>query len=280
MITFLNHFKLFRPFNILISGLAMIVSSAILKEIYNFEILVPVILTVTFFTGGANAFNDYIDSKIDFINRPKRPIPSGKVKKKTAFILSIILFFLGILFCLALNIYARVIGLLISLPLIIFYSITFKGLPLIGNIITSLILSLSFIFCGVAFENVKPMLVPFFLAFGLTLNRELIKDISDIKGDKLCGLNTFPIYAGIKKSCNLAIIFSIIIFIFSPIPYLNDYYGFWYGLLLILGVEIPLLVVVFLLYKKPGITMATFSAKILKFSILIGLFAIYAGTFK
>jgi 4-hydroxybenzoate polyprenyltransferase len=118
------------------------------------------------------------------------------------------------------------------------------------------------------------------LAFGLTLTRELVKDIADIKGDKLCGLNTFPIFAGITKSCNLAIIFSIIISIASFIPFLSGYYGFWYGVLLILGVEIPLLVVVFLLYIKPGISSAMSSAKILKFSTLIGLFAIYGGTLK
>ena len=264
----------------LISGFAIILSSAILGETLNFMILIPVLLTVVFFTGAANAFNDYIDCDVDFINRPKRPIPSGKVEKKTAFIISIILFFFGSLSCITLNIYANIIGLLISLPLIIFYSKTFKGMPLIGNIITSLILSLSFIFCGAAFENFKPMLIPSFLAFGLTLVRELIKDIADIKGDKLSGLNTFPIYAGIKNACNLAIIFSVIIFIFSFIPFLNGYYGFLYGLLLVLGVEIPLLVVVFLLYKKPGITMAISSAKILKFSTLIGLFAIYGGTLK
>ena len=276
----LNHLKLLRPFNMLISAFAIIISSAILGEISNFKTLIPVLFTVIFFTGAANAFNDYIDCNVDFINRPKRPIPSGKVEKKTALIISIILFFLGSLSCMILNIYAKIIGLFISLPLIIFYSKTFKGLPLIGNVITSLILSLSFIFCGVAFENFEPMLIPSFLAFGLTLLRELIKDIADIKGDKLSGLNTFPIYAGIKNACNLAIIFSVIIFIFSFIPFLNGYYGFWYGLLLVLGVEIPLLVVVFLLYKKPGISMAILSTKILKFSILIGLFAIYGGTLK
>ncbi len=276
----LNHFKLLRPFNILISALAMILSSAILGEIFNYEILIPVLLTVMFFTGAANAFNDYIDCDIDFINRPKRPIPSAKVKKKTAFIISAILFFLGSLSCITLNIYAIIIGLFISLPLIIFYSKIFKGLPLIGNIITSLILSLSFIFCGAAFENFKPMLIPSFLAFGLTLVRELIKDIADIKGDKLSGLNTFPIYAGIKNACNLSILLSIIILVLSFIPFLNGYYGFWYGLLLVFGVEIPLLVVVFLLHRKPGITMARSSAKILKFSTLIGLFAIYGGTLK
>ena len=280
MNTILNYIKLLRPLNIIISGLAMIIASAILGEIVNLSKLIPIILTVMFFTGAANVFNDYIDYDIDLINRPKRPLPLGQVKKKNALILSIIFFLLGCFFCLKLNNDARIIGIYISVPLIILYSIKFKGLPLIGNIVTSFILSLSFIFCGAAFENFKPMWIPSFLAFGLTLVRELVKDIADIKGDKIIGLKTFPIYAGIANACNLAIFFSIIIFIFSFIPYLSGYYGFWYGLLLVLGVEIPILVVVFLLYNKPEISTAMACAKILKFSTLIGLFAIYGGTFK
>jgi len=276
----LSHIKLLRPFNILISGLAMIISSAILGELFNYEKVIFILLTVMFFTGAANTYNDYIDYNIDLINRPKRPLPSGIVKKKTALILSILLFFFGALFCFNLNQNAKIIGLLIAMPLMIFYSRIFKGLPLIGNIVISLILSLSFIFCGAAFDNFNPMWIPSLLAFGLTLLRELIKDIADVKGDKISGLNTFPIYVGINKSCSLAIVFSILIFIVSFIPYLNGYYGFWYILLLVLGVEIPLLIVVILLYNKPGVSAAIMSAKILKFSTLIGLFAIYGGTFK
>jgi geranylgeranylglycerol-phosphate geranylgeranyltransferase len=276
----LNHIKLLRPFNVFISGFAIIIASAILDELYNFEKLIFILLTVMFFTGAANVYNDYVDYEIDLINRPRRPLPSGGVKKKSALLLSFFLFMCGSYFCFNLNQAAKIIGVLISMPLIILYSKMLKGLPLIGNIVTSLILGLSFIFCGVAFDNVKPMLIPSFLAFGLTLTRELIKDIADVKGDKLCGLNTFPIYAGIDKSCKLAIIFSITIFITSLIPFISGYYGFWYVLLLVLGVEIPLLVVVFLLNKKPGVSSAMSSAKILKFSTLIGLFSIYGGTFK
>ena len=280
MSTLLNHIKIIRPFNVFISGFAMIIASAIIDELSNFEKLTYILFTVMFFTGAANVYNDYVDYEIDLINRPKRPLPSGKVKKKSALLLFLLLFVCGSYSCFNLNQKAQIIGILISMPLIILYSKALKGLPLIGNIVTSLILGLSFIFCGVAFDNVKPMLIPSFLAFGLTLTRELIKDIADIKGDKLCGLNTFPIFAGITKSCNLAIIFSIIISIVSFIPFVSGYYGFWYGFLLLLGVEIPLLVVVFLLYKKPGISSAMSSAKILKFSTLIGLFAIYGGTLK
>ena len=81
MTIFLNHIKLLRPFNIFISGCAMIIASAILDELSNFEKLTSILFTVMFFTGAANVYNDYVDYEIDLINRPKRPLPSGKVKK-------------------------------------------------------------------------------------------------------------------------------------------------------------------------------------------------------
>ena len=275
-----NHLELLRPFNVLISALAMIISASIIGELLNFEKLIPVIITVMCFTGAANAINDFIDFKIDQINRPNRPIPSGRVKRKSALIISIFLFLIGSFFCFKLGKNAIIIAFFVSLPLIVLYSIVFKGLPLIGNVVTSLILGLSFIFCGFAFDNISHMITPALLAFGLTLLREIIKDISDIDGDKLLGLRTLPICIGLHRTCNLAILFSSIIFLCSLIPFFKGLYGIWYLIFLIIGVEIPLMFIVFLLWSKPKISSASRCEKILKFSTLVGLFAIYGGSFK
>tara|TARA_B100000886_G_scaffold339312_1_gene304405 strand:+ start:1359 stop:2204 length:846 start_codon:yes stop_codon:yes gene_type:complete len=275
-----NHFELLRPFNVLISALAMVISASILGELLNHEKLIPVIITVMCFTGAANAINDFIDFKVDQINRPNRPIPSGRVQRKSALIISILLFLIGSFFCFKLGKNAIIVGFFVSLPLIVLYSIFFKGLPLIGNIVTSLILGLSFIFCGFAFDNIPHMIAPALLAFGLTLLREIIKDISDIDGDKLLGLKTLPICIGLNRACNLAILFSSVIFLCSLIPFFKGLYGIWYLILLIIGVEIPLMYIVFLLWNKPKISSASQCEKILKFSTLVGLFAIYGGSFK
>ena len=109
--SFYNHFELLRPFNVLISALAMVISASILGELLNYEKLIPVIITVMCFTGGANAINDFIDFKIDQINRPNRPIPSGRVKRKSALIISILLFLIGSFFCFKLGKNAIIIGL-------------------------------------------------------------------------------------------------------------------------------------------------------------------------
>ena len=116
------------------------------------------------------------------------------------------------------------------------------------------------------------------LAFGLTLVREIVKDIADIEGDRSMGFRTSPVATGIDKEIELTIFLSVCIGVGSFLPYMNGTYGLWYGIWLILGVEIPMCVVVVLLLNNPGISSAILGARILKFSTLMGLIAIYAGT--
>jgi geranylgeranylglycerol-phosphate geranylgeranyltransferase len=279
MNTFFYHIKLLRPLNVFTSGLAMVIGSGILGTLNDIGTLLLVMAVVMCFAGAANALNDVVDYEIDKINRPMRPLPSGFVKKRTALFISILLFSMGTLACLELSEAAKVIGIVIAMPFMVLYSKYLKGMPLIGNMIVAFILGLSFLFCGAAFNNMSPMWIPMILAFGLTLVRELVKDIADMEGDQSVGLKTFPITAGIEKSIQLSIFLSACIGMGAFIPYLYGTYGIWYGILLILGVEIPLGVVVVSLLNNPGISSATHGARILKFSTLIGLIAIYAGTF-
>ncbi|MBT6517751.1 MAG: UbiA family prenyltransferase [Candidatus Marinimicrobia bacterium] len=279
MDTFFYHIKLLRPLNVFTSGLAMVIGSGILGTLNDTGTLLLVMAVVMCFAGAANALNDVVDYEIDKINRPMRPLPSGFVKKRTALFISILLFSMGTLACLELSEAAKVIGIVIAMPFMVLYSKYLKGMPLIGNMIVAFILGLSFLFCGAAFNNMSPMWIPMILAFGLTLVRELVKDIADMEGDQTVGLKTFPITAGIEKSIQLSIFLSACIGMGAFIPYLYGTYGIWYGILLILGVEIPLGVVVVSLLNNPGISSATHGARILKFSTLIGLIAIYAGTF-
>lgn len=279
MNTLYYHIKLLRPLNVFTSGLAMLIASAILGTLQEIDTVILVMAVVMCYAGGANALNDIVDFEIDKINRPMRPLPSGNVKKQTALILSILLFGTGTLLCLELSETAKVIGIVIAMPLMVLYSKYLKGIPLLGNITIAFVLGLSFLFCGAAFENMSPMWIPMVLAFGLTLVRELVKDIADLKGDESVGLRTFPISAGIDKAIQLTVFLSACIGIGAFIPFINGTYNIWYGILLILGVEIPLGVVVVSLLNKPGISPATRGARILKFSTLTGLIAIYAGTF-
>jgi len=161
------------------------------------------------------------------------------------------------------------------LPLIIIYSLRLKGIPIIGNMVVSMILGLSFIFFGLSHGNINPMIIPSILAFGLTMLRELIKDIADIEGDKENNLKTLPIVIGEEKSIFVSYCFIFIIGFGSLMPYYFNIYGNYYLILLIAGVEIPLVIIVYYFMKLPLISSAKKSSNLLKFSTIAGLIAIF-----
>jgi len=267
-----------RPLNVILGGLTIVISSFIVKYNGSTSFVIFAVLVVMFYTAGANTLNDYFDYKIDKINRPDRAISSGLVSRSHVLIFSLFAFIIGTLFALQLNKNSQLVSIGISLPLIIGYNAKLKKFPLIGNIVVALILSLSFIYAGFVFDNIKPLIIPALLAFGLTLIREIVKDMADVIGDKAVALKTFPIIYGENKTIVLCTALSALLGIGSFVPFITGYYNIFYGILLILTVEIPLAVVVILLLNKPSIATAKRSAKLLKFSTLGGLFSIYIGT--
>lgn len=268
-----------RPINIMVSGSASFMSAYILDDFENSLIKYYTLIVVVCYTGAANVFNDYCDYEIDLINQPQRPLSRGLLTINEAFIFSIILFFLGSLVSLFLPFKAIFLSVGVALPLMIIYSLKLKGIPLIGNVVVSIILGLSFIFFGLSHGNMYPMIIPALLAFGLTLLRELIKDIADIEGDNKKDLKTLPIVLGGNKSILVSYFFIFLIGFGALIPYYFNFYGNYYLLLLIAGVEIPLVIIVYYFMRLPLTSSAKKSANLLKFSIIVGLIAIFIDNY-
>ena len=273
-----NYFLLIRPLNVLVSGLAMIISAAILDSLDQELLVILIVLVVMTYTAGANSINDVIDLEIDKVNCPSRPIPSKNIRKSKALIFSFFLFLVGSVLSLQLPSNAYFLSIVVSMPLMVIYSTHLKSKPLIGNIAVSLIIGLSFIFCGTALGNVYPMWTPGLLAFSLTLIREITKDIADLEGDQIAKYNTYPIQQGIKGAIKLISLLSLVVCLVALIPYFNNTYNNWYLIILVIGVEIPLIIIVFLFIKNPTISSAILSSKILKLSTIMGLLAIYTGS--
>ena len=75
----LFYIKLLRPLNVITSAIAVIISAAIINGLGDLQTLILTSVIVMVYAAGSNALNDAIDHKIDLINRPARPIPSGNV---------------------------------------------------------------------------------------------------------------------------------------------------------------------------------------------------------
>ncbi|MFC1527379.1 geranylgeranylglycerol-phosphate geranylgeranyltransferase [Candidatus Neomarinimicrobiota bacterium] len=276
----LAHIKIMRPLNLIIGAFSVIITASILKEMDQVSVWFTALCVVVFYNAAANSINDYFDLEIDKINRPNRPLVTGEVKPQTALVLSIILFAFGTVLAFTLPFKAILIAVVIALPLMIFYSIWFKGMPLVGNLIIALILGLTFLFAGAALNNIEIMIIPALLAFGLTAVRELVKDIGDVEGDRKTNLKTFPIIAGVEKAWVLISVFAIFMGIGAILPFMMGKYNILYIIFVLFGVEIPLVITVFSAVKSPTIITAKRVAQLLKISTIAGVFAVWLGSYN
>jgi len=153
----------------------------------------------------ANVHNDIVDFEIDKINRPKRPLPSGKISLRTAYAVMFACLFLAIGFGF------EFAWLFVAVSALCFvYNKFLKGLPLAGNFMVALLTTTPIAIPILKFGFPQPELLNLmFFAFTLTFAREITKDIEDMKGDKALGLKTIPVLLGVKFSLVLVFLCEI-----------------------------------------------------------------------
>jgi geranylgeranylglycerol-phosphate geranylgeranyltransferase len=171
---------------------------------------VLIFLTVFLITGAGNAINDYYDRDIDAINRPGRPIPSGRVSARAAFYYSLALFAAGCIFAGLVNQICLAVAVFNSV-LLFLYARNLKATPLAGNISVAFLTGSTFLFGGAAAgaAGLLANRIPFFLSFLVSMSREIAKDIEDMAGDRQGGARTLPILAGERASSALAAAFAL-----------------------------------------------------------------------
>ena len=204
-----EYWEILRPFNCMMAAAAAIIGLAIAGGLEPGATAL-IFLTVFLITGAGNAINDYYDREIDAINRPKRPIPSGRISARAAFSYSLALFAAGCLFAGLLNQICLTVAAFNS-ALLFLYARNLKATPLAGNICVAFLTGSAFLFGGAAagLRGLQANQVPFLLSFLVSMSREIAKDIEDMAGDKAGGAQTLPILAGERASAVLAGAFAL-----------------------------------------------------------------------
>lgn len=229
------YIEILRPGNAIMAVIAILLM-AIISGKFTLEVLMAA-LVVFMVTGAGNSINDYFDHKIDAINKPERPIPSGRISLRNALIYSSSLFVIGIIIAFAINLLLGVIAFLSSL-LMIYYARDLKTKCLIGNISISVLTGLCFVFGGVAVDQITVSIYLGVYAFLMTMAREIVKDMEDMEGDEKEGATTLPIVYGKKTSSQIAAFFMIIASVTSPILYFMGIFSIFYLIILLLAVII------------------------------------------
>jgi len=269
-------FAISRPVNVLISILSIFVAAFITGTIFP---LAKVLLAC--FSGGiimaaSNTMNDYFDLDIDRVNRPKRPLVSGRLNPQFALRLAQLEFGLGIILGIFISFTAFLIALIIS-SLIIFYSYKLKRMPLLGNLMVSFATSMAFIYGGVAVNRIRQTIVPAVFSFFYHFGREIIKDIQDMAGDAAGGARTFPLVYGEKAALQLTTLNFIFLILLLPVPYLIRWYNLNYLLVIILGICPVLFFSIYSIWKDKSPDNLGKISTLLKADMPVGLLAIYLG---
>ncbi|BDC19666.1 UbiA family prenyltransferase [Acidianus sp. HS-5] len=201
---------------------------------FNFEKLIISLIVVSLVAAGGYAINDVYDVEIDKINKPDRPLPSGKISIKNAVILSYSTMVIGSGIAFVLGIFQGLLAILTSVALL-YYAKSLKKQGLPGNMIVATTTALSIFYGGIAyFEGnwLVRVIIPTAYSFLLTLGRELVKGIEDYEGDKKYGVKTLATTKGIKFTWSTSRIILILMLIISPLPMLLGF-NIIYGILLV-----------------------------------------------
>ncbi len=170
------------------------------KNIITDPDLFYITLSTVIIAAAGYVINDYFDIKIDIVNKPDRVVVGRYLKRRWA---------MGAhqLF----NVLGAGIGLLVSIPIFLvnvfsitllwFYSERFKRLPFIGNFIVSILTGLSLLVLTIHYPTNRHLVIIYAVfSFFISLIREIVKDMEDIKGDAAHGCRTLPIIWGIRKT--------------------------------------------------------------------------------
>ncbi len=259
----------------------------------NFHFSILILSTVLIALAGY-IINDINDIKADKVNKPKKVFVGKSISKQRADNLFLIFNFIGLLLGYYLSYSLDKISFfsifIIASLLSYLYSIKLKKMIFLKNLIVSFLVFLSIFIVGLydivpgtsAYNNQSQFDVfnlVFKLAvfaFLLTLLREIVKDIEDMKGDKIIGIRSLPIVLSIDKV-------KIIIYVISLITLVSiDYFAFtlfkvnyFASLYLLTIVSIPLLYFMVKIYKSKTKFEFNKLSNLLKIIMLLGILTIF-----
>jgi 4-hydroxybenzoate polyprenyltransferase len=305
---FVELLKMTRPKNIAIAVLTLVVGYMLLGIYYPISLPFQA-LGFAFAIGFANIQNDILDLESDKMNRPERPLVTGKVSLKAArrtwIIMAILMLLCGLgdslvsYFCRNHFInFAHPVGkvLFFSFPvwffallgaLLIAYNKKLKHIPLLKNMTVAFLCTTPLLFalqhfltfftqCASPEEHFWAIIPAIPFAFLLTTAREIYKDLEDETGDLKAGIMTFPLIAGAATARHLAGAIILFTWISLPIPvfYLDKLFFFNYPplFLIITGITLtPCFAYVFVQAHRKNYRRAQSAVKVGMFLGLIAL---------
>ncbi len=273
----LAYIELSRPVNGIIAFISVflgaILASGDIQPVFN---VLTIAVAALLLLSAGNAINDLCDVEIDQVNKPNRPIVSGRVSRVGA--LNFAFFSMTLAVCLGIlvNWSATLLALSVAL-LLVSYAIWLKRTPFLGNLVVAGLTALIFLAGGIAINAIHRAWVPAIFAFLFTVAREIVKDVEDMDGDRKVGARTLPLVWGSRKAVRVAQYCMGLVIVISPFPYLLKWYGISYFIVVFFGVDLVLAYLMWRLSQDKSPENAATVQKWMKVDIFVGLLAMYLG---
>ncbi len=225
-------FRLSRPDLSFAAGLCVV-----LGELLAFDHL-PALCTVMagFFSvacisAAILVMNDCLDVATDMINAPLRPIPSGMVSKTQAAYFAAALFIFGLGLSFTISVKALAAAMLLTV-VGISYNRYFKKSGILGNLLVSFSVGMTFIYGGIAVGNPgeKSVLSFAIVTALIDLGEEIAADAMDAEGDKLIHSKSIAIRHGKNSAVNIATMIFVSIIFLTTIPFVMGWFSIIYAL--------------------------------------------------
>jgi 4-hydroxybenzoate polyprenyltransferase len=215
--------KLTRFGNLVIIGLAQYCTAGFLiaTTTLNDGSLFILATSTVLIAAAGYIINDYYDVKIDYINKPGRVVIGKSITRRYAILFHVVLSSAGVLLGLSLSWKMGAVNLL-TVFLLWLYSNNLKRLPFIGNFVVAFLTGLSIFIVDLYYHTGSALIIIYAsFAFFMTLVREIIKDMEDLKGDVTFGCKTLPIMLGLRRT---KFVIYFILFLFSATVVILNYF--------------------------------------------------------
>ncbi|MES2559667.1 MAG: geranylgeranylglycerol-phosphate geranylgeranyltransferase [Bacteroidota bacterium] len=169
---------------------------------------------------GGYIINDYLDVKLDLINKPSKVVVGQIISRRWTMFLHFSMNAIAVV--LGLGIGTKVtLAIIVAALLLWIYSVSLKRQFLAGNVLVSCLSAFVIVINYLYDNSLQESLIwaYSFFAFMLTLLREIIKDTEDIRGDGKFDCKTIPIVIGVRRTKILLQyatgVFAILLFVYT-----------------------------------------------------------------
>ena len=274
---------LMRPVNCTMMGFAVFVGAVLATpQLGNLNWLSILFGFLTGFTfcAAAMVINDYYDRKIDAINEPQRPIPSGTIKPNEALAFVGALSVVGFVFAGLVSALCFVVA-AASLAITATYITVGKKSGLPGNFLVSICVAIPFIYGSITAIGTVGLNVLLFasMAFLSNTGREITKGIVDVKGDSAEGVKTLAVRFGEKTAAVVAVAFFIFAVALTPVTWILGLVGIWF-IPFVLVTDVGLVACSAFLLIDHSREKARRIKKVVLYLFLVGLLAYIFGIIK